>query len=188
MNSFNYNRRYIKKVFATICCLTLATICALAQNNTTTERLWMNYSEKYPAEKVYLHTDRTLYKPGDDVWFALYLTDANGVPGAGLSNAITVELVSPKGNVEQKLTAQTFAGLANNVFTIGNDAPGGVWKIKAYTDWMKNWGDSTLFEKNIYVQKVVTPALLMKLDFDRKAYSRGDQVSATLEVTTLENE
>ncbi|MCW3787390.1 hypothetical protein [Plebeiibacterium sediminum] len=33
------------------------------------------YNLLYPAEKAYLHTDKTFYKPGDDIWIAGYLTD-----------------------------------------------------------------------------------------------------------------
>jgi len=46
-------------------------------------------------------------------------------------------------------------------------APGGLYKVKAYTNWQKN--DSTFFEKDLTVQDVVLPALKMKLDFDRKS-------------------
>ena len=32
-----------------------------------------------PQEKIYLHLDKTFYKPGEDVWFKLYLTDRKSV-------------------------------------------------------------------------------------------------------------
>ena len=44
---------------------------------------YSNYVPKQPnndsltiIEKVYLHTDRTYYFPGDDIWFKAYLIDA----------------------------------------------------------------------------------------------------------------
>ena len=46
-------------------------------------------------EKVYLHTDRNLYYPGDDIWFKAYLIDAFDRSLSTLSANLHVELISP---------------------------------------------------------------------------------------------
>ena len=48
-------------------------------------------------EKVYLHTDRTYYYPGDDIWFKAYLIDAFDRSLSDLSRNLHVELISPSG-------------------------------------------------------------------------------------------
>ena len=66
--------------------------------------------------------------------------------------------------------------------------PGGQYKIKAYTKWMKNFPDSVLFEKDIPIQKVTLPKLLMKLDFEKENYAAGETVRAKVKISTTDNQ
>ncbi|HRG11194.1 MAG TPA: hypothetical protein PLJ08_21655, partial [Cyclobacteriaceae bacterium] len=52
---------------------------------------------------------------------------------------------------------------------------------------MKNFGKSE-FKKEIQVQRILTPRLLLKLDFEKEAYGSGEPVSAKLTITNLKNE
>ena len=67
------------------------------------------YNLYYPAEKVYLHTDKTFYKPGDDIWIAGYLTDGITHKPSALSSILYIELISPKGTVIKKQMFSNFA-------------------------------------------------------------------------------
>lgn len=53
---------------------------------------------------------------------------------------------------------------------------------------MKNFGEDRCFTKEIQVQKIITSRLLLKPDFEKKAYGQGDEVKASLVVTDLNNE
>src|SRR5581483_7321133 len=77
-------------------------------------------------------------------------------------------------------------GKATGDFAIAAEAAGGLYKVKAYTNWMKNEEDNA-FEKELTVQDFVLPNLKMKLDFERKAFGAGDEVVAKLELNTNEN-
>ena len=70
---------------------------------------------------------------------------------------------------------------------IDKEALGGLYKIRAYTNWMKNEGNDNVFEKDLQVQDVILPNLKMKLDFEKKAFGAGDEVIAKLELNTNEN-
>jgi TonB-dependent SusC/RagA subfamily outer membrane receptor len=146
-----------------------------------------SFYKKKPWEKVYLHIDKTLYKPGEDVWFKVYATDAANTPSAQ-SDVVYVDLINPKGNIEKSLSLQLIQGVCFGNFTIDESFSGGIYTIKAYTNWMKNFGTDYIFSKEIQVQKVVYPRLLAKIDFKRETYSPGDTVSAELKVATLQNE
>ena len=65
--------------------------------------------------------------------------------------------------------------------------PGGLYKLRAYTNWMKNFREDYCFEKEIQVQKVIFPRLLMKIDFEKEAYGASDKVGASLSIRTLED-
>ena len=137
-------------------------------------------------EKIYLHFDRTFFKPGEVIWFNAYLRNANDLLESQKSNVLYVELLAPNGSVEKKLTLTTKNGIAAGDFQLHPEAIGGQYKIKAYTQWQRNFEES--FERDIIVQKNVLPNLRMKLDFDRKAYGSGDEAIANLELKTLDNE
>ncbi len=137
------------------------------------------------GEKAYLHLDRSLYKPDEDVWFAMYLRDATTLQPSQQSQILYVDLLAPNGNVQESKTYLVFDGVAAGDFHLPSTLKGGIYKIRAYTNWMKNTNDA--FEREITLQAVVLPNLRMQLEFERKAYGAGDEVVAKFDVNSLEN-
>lgn len=145
------------------------------------------YNSKLPEDRVYLHLDKPMYEPGDDIWISAYVRDGQSLKPSQKSDIIHVELINPKGTVERKISLIAKNGKTCGDFALDKEALGGLYKIKAYTNWMKNEGEENSFVKDIQVQDVVLPALKMKLDFQRKAFGAGDEVIAKLELQTNEN-
>ncbi|MGD1848536.1 MAG: TonB family protein [Salibacteraceae bacterium] len=145
------------------------------------------YQESLPAEKAYLQFDRTLYEPGETIWFKAWLSDAQNHTPSKASQVAYAELVDPKGNVSATLKMVALEGTAKGSFTIGENAPGGLYKVRAYTTWARSSGQKYLFEKTITVQAVTLPNLRMNLDFAREAYGPGDKVLAELKLEDLAN-
>jgi len=121
-------------------------------------------------EKVYTHTDRSFYFPGETIWFKTYITNAHQNI-TSLSDVVYVELLSPEGNRIQKATYRIQNGYAYGQFELNDNWVGGIYTIKAYTQWMLNHGEESLFSKKITVQKVVEPRLQMKFDFKKEAFN-----------------
>ncbi|MFO7658582.1 MAG: TonB-dependent receptor plug domain-containing protein [Bacteroidales bacterium] len=146
------------------------------------------YNEKYPQEKIYAHADKPLYSPGEDIWFKIYLVNGKDHSPSALSNVVYADLIDPKGNVKSSKTLSVINGGAKGDFKLDNDDPGGIYKIKVYTTWLKNFGEEHFFIREITVQKVIAPRLLMNMEFLKKAYGAGDCVEARVTLKTLENE
>jgi TonB-dependent SusC/RagA subfamily outer membrane receptor len=144
-----------------------------------------DFSQTRAAEKVYLHFDRTFFKPGEDVWFNAFVRDANSLKASPTSSILYVELLNPKGSIEKKLTLVTDKGVAKGDFHLSDAMPGGIYKVRAYTNWQRNFDEA--FERDIQLQKSVLPRLLMELDFEREAYGVSDEVVAKLELKSLDN-
>ncbi|HEY4798547.1 MAG TPA: MG2 domain-containing protein, partial [Bacteroidia bacterium] len=142
-------------------------------------------NSKLPEERVYLQFDKPFYNPGETIWFAAYLRNGKNFKPSSQSDILNVEFINPKGSVEKTIRLIAKNGKATGDFSLDQEAPGGLYKVKAYTNWQKN--DSSSFEKELTVQDVVLPALKMKLDFDRKAFGAGDEVSAKIKLETNEN-
>jgi alpha-2-macroglobulin-like protein len=144
----------------------------------------LQFGQQQAAEKVYLQLDRNFYQPNDLIWFSAWIRDADHLRADSVSGKLYVELIDPKGTIVQKQNLNAVAGLTNGNFQL-KDAVGGIYKIKAYTNWQKN--SDAFFEREIQVQKVVLPNLKMTLDFEKKAYGPGDEVVAQLEAKDLED-
>ncbi|MCC5944098.1 MAG: TonB-dependent receptor plug domain-containing protein [Bernardetiaceae bacterium] len=138
-------------------------------------------------EKIYIHTDRTFFYPDEQLWFRLSVLNGNTHEYSQLSSLAYAELSDPKGNVVHKWTLNLNLGVAKGDFHFSNNLPGGIYKLRAYTLWMKNFGEETFYEKEITLQKVVKPRLLMKMDFPKRAHSKGDTVRADLTVRDAED-
>jgi len=137
-------------------------------------------------EKIYLQTDKPFYKPGEDIWFSTFLTCRANMP-SDISNVMYVNLINPKGSIEKTLKLVCLNGKGKGDFHLDEAAPGGIYKIEAYTNWLKNWGNDYYFTKEIQVQNVLLPTLLMTLDFEHKGYGAGEKVTAKLKVSTNAN-
>jgi len=144
-------------------------------------------SKQYQKEKIYLHTNHVFFKQGESLFFKLYLVNGTDHRPSALSKIAYVEIISPSGTVAEKQSYKVENGYAEGAFTISENAVGGLYKIKAYTSWMMNEKEATFFTKEFTVQKVITPRLLMKLDFPEKGYGPGSKVSADFSIKSLDN-
>ena len=146
------------------------------------------YNENSPEERVYLQLDKALYKPGETIWFSAYLRNGTDFKASEVSDILNVELISPNGTVVSTLKIIAQNGVAKGDFTLTEEVAGGVYKIKAYTNYQLNDDKTLIFEKEVQVQKFILPRLKMKLDFTRDAYGASDKVVAELNLNTNQNQ
>jgi hypothetical protein len=139
-----------------------------------------------PQDRLYVQTDKTFYKPGETVWFSAYLRDDATLKTSSSSDIIHVELITPKGSTARHYKIVAKNGAAQGDFDLTGYV-GGIYKLKAYTEWQKNDENALLFEKELTIQSVVMPRLKMKLEFEKKAYGKGDEVTTKLELNSNEN-
>ena len=126
-----------------------------------------------------------MLKPGETLWFNAYVREANNLKPSTKSDIVHVEFIAPNGGVLKRLSLVTQNGMAQGDIQTTDEMVGGIYKIKAYTNWQRNF--ETFFERNITLQKTVLPHLRMELDFAREAYGPGDEVVAQLDLKSLEN-
>jgi hypothetical protein len=110
------------------------------------------YTEDTQAETLYLHLDRSLYQPGETIWWSAYLRDANTLQVSQQSQVIYVELIDGKGAIVYKKTYSTYYGNASGEFDLPPNIAGGLYKIKAYTAWQRNT-DTFLNAKSRYKRR-----------------------------------
>lgn len=146
-----------------------------------------NQFRDFEKEKTYIHTNHVFYKPGDEMYFKIYIIQAENNLPADQSKVVNFELIDPAGSIIKKTKYEINKGAAEGYFYFGEDMKGGIYKIRAYTNWMQNEEGKNVFEKEITLQKVVSPRILMKLDFPKKGYGAGDEVLADFSMRSLSN-
>lgn len=99
-------------------------------------------------EKVYLHTDRNVYASGEDIWFKAYVINAQNNYLLKNSNNLYVELISPESKIiDRKVIRVDGVGIGD--FQLSDSIPKGKYYIRAYTNWMRNFRNCFVFEKEI---------------------------------------
>lgn len=150
------------------------------------QKQFSTFYKRAELERVYVQTDKTYYKPGETIWFTAYIRSEKNMLPSVQSDVVHTELISPKGSTIKHFKVVATKGVAQGDFSLA-DFPGGIYTIKAYTEWQKNETSARVFEKEITVQNLIMPRLKMKLDFEKKAYGKGEEVIAKLQLSTNEN-
>lgn len=141
----------------------------------------------FKKEKTYIQTNHVFYKPGEEMYFKIFVIQGENNLPANLSRTVNVELIDPSGAVVKKSKYAIKNGHAQGAFSFSEDMKGGIYKIRALTAWMQNESGKNVFEKEITLQKMVSPRILMKLDFPKKGYGAGDEVLADFSMRSLSN-
>ncbi|MDB5286806.1 MAG: hypothetical protein JWR05_1755 [Mucilaginibacter sp.] len=111
------------------------------------------------TEKAYLHFDKPYYAAGDTVYFKAYVTLGGQHLPSKLSGVLHVDLVNTANAIDQTIKLQLINGTAQGDFALADTLPKGNYRIRAYTQWMRNIGDDTFFEQVIPVGSLKNTAL-----------------------------
>ncbi len=105
--------------------------------------------EKYP-EKIYIQTDRPIYNLYDTIWYKVWVMQAGTLFPTEKSRLVYVDLINEENNITQSEQYTLKGGSANGQFILTKTIQDkGLFRIRAYTRWQKNFGDSACFEKTI---------------------------------------
>jgi hypothetical protein len=111
----------------------------------------IDHSWTHPPEKVYLHTDRSLYFPGDDIWFKAYLMLGPYQIPDTMTSVLYVELINNNGTIINRRPVRIREGLGWGDFQIPVNIIPGDYILKAYTNYMRNYDPDFHFRKPISI-------------------------------------
>jgi hypothetical protein len=109
------------------------------------------YSSEFPQEKVYLHTDRAHYLPGETIWLKSYLVAGALHQPSPISNNVHVELIDTDNKLITSVLLQSENGLSDGVVILPLELDPGKYLLRGFTTWMRNFGDEFFFQKEITV-------------------------------------
>ena len=134
-------------------------------------------------EKVYLHTDREVYLQGDTLWFKAYLINGQNNKPTETSKTLYVELINQdSAKVALRHLIRLNRGVGHGDFTLTDSIPAGNYTLRAYTNWMRNFGDSFVFEKQVTILGDVLPASGAEVSGIKTSAPRQPKAIASLPV------
>lgn len=114
---------------------------------------FVTYQQLAPQEKLFVHTDKSFYLTGETVWFKIYYTDASTHKRADLSKVAYVELIDHEGKpmLQAKIGIGETNGNGNGSLLLPAYLSSGNYRMRAYTQWMRNFDQAYFFQKDITV-------------------------------------
>jgi hypothetical protein len=107
------------------------------------------YNSRFPQEKIHIHFDKDAYLPGETVWMKAYLI-SDGKP-SDLSKNLYIDWTDADGRLFLHSISPIVEGGAGSYFKIPAWVKNGVVHVKAYTQWMLNFDQAFLYNKDIPV-------------------------------------
>jgi len=106
----------------------------------------------FPHEKIYLHTDKPYYITGEKIFFRAFLLDAFSNRQDVFSRYVYVELINPADSVVKRLKIRKDENsLFYGAIPLSEELAQGMYKIRAYTQYMRNQGESSFFSKQVQI-------------------------------------
>ena len=142
------------------------------------------WNDTNPQEKVYLHTDKPYYVVGDTIWFKAYVTIGNKHQLSAMSGALYVDLISEGDSIATALKLPVTAGMSKGNFVLADSSfREGNYRIRAYTQWMRNAGSGYYYDKMFAIGNSVTNPVFGKIDYEFSKDGAKDVVTAVLTYT-----
>lgn len=123
-------------------------VCGAFYAQTVGEKLTTFFGQ-YQTEKVYFSHDKPYYAPGETIWGKAYLVDGSTHQPYDATPVVYVDWIQPDGSIKTTYTLQIKEGSAPiDIPTTLSDTTG-IWSIRAYTQYQRNFNDAYLFQKEI---------------------------------------
>lgn len=165
------------KKFNFLASLLLATqvnFLATAQDLPSRIQTFFNqYQQETPPEKVHLTLDKHTYTLGEEVWFSAFLVAGSDQILSPLSQTLYVDFFDGDGILQEQQLIYLENGRGAGSFQIPTFGKPGNYRVKAYTAWMRNFGEAYFFEGAFAIVDGAGGSFLPQVKVDQIESSNG---------------
>jgi hypothetical protein len=161
-----------------ICLLFVPSANCQIQNNIPDylRQKFLKYTENVPWEEIFLHSDREEYIAGEDLWFNIYLIDRKSFKPSLNSRIVYFELLNGENRpiVQKRFSLDNGSGPGR--ILLPDTLSTGLYTVRAYTSWMKNFAPENCFIKAIKVYNALNARgdekIKREWDFTSEEYNK----------------
>jgi hypothetical protein len=143
-----------KPIFTVFVLLLISTGMSCNAQNLEQDSLknqFTTYQENTLQEKLYIHTDKDFYLNDEICWFKIYCVDAFFHQPLVISKVVYVEILDKNNKAVLQAKISLKEGFGNGSLKIPAFLGSGKYKMRAYTNWMKNFSADCFFEKTLTI-------------------------------------
>lgn len=145
-------------------------------------------------EKVYVHTDRPYYYPGETIWFKGYMSYNMPAIRDSLSRTVYVEFIN--GDDKKVVLSKTLkidSGAFYGDFVLPDTLKSSTYFLRAYTSWNRNYGDDHLFTLYVPILNLnekpvpgapqkVTSSDRIKISTNKEVYNPREEIDMLIQL------
>jgi hypothetical protein len=117
---------------------------------------FLRYCKSVPREEIFIHSDRDNYISGETLWFNIYLIDRQSFKPSVNSRIIYFELLNTENRPVVQKRILIDKGFGPGQIVLPDTLSSGIYTIRAYTSWMKNFLPDNCFMKDIAVYNTLS--------------------------------
>lgn len=154
-------------------------LLGLAQTNLVAQK-FEQYRNTVLQEKIFLRTDRPAYVDGEIIWFKVYAVDATFNKPLAISKVAYVELLNQNNAPVLQAKIELNKGLGAGSLQIPKETPSGYYRLRAYTNWMKNFDQSFFYDQALKIVNAdaVPAQVIVADDYDIQFFPEGGRFIA----------
>ena len=137
---------------------------------------------KLPREEVTLTTDRTIYFAGEQIWLKTQCWLAN--TSDSLSTVMYVELLDKKSNPVVQKKLRIVSGCSEGRIEIPTDILTGNYYIRAYTHYMRNFGEALFYTTELTIVNPELPSKEAIQTIVKDSLEIGGDATGAIEIVT----
>jgi hypothetical protein len=147
------------------------TVMAQPEGGYQLQERFNNWRNRYLQEKLFVHTDREDYLAGEICWFKIWCVDGSLHHPLSVSKVAYVEILNGDNHpvLQAKIDLEKAEGEGS--FFLPVTLNPGNYKLRAYTNWMKNTGPDFFFEKPITIFNTIRTPTAAPISFSAPAPS-----------------
>ncbi len=145
-----------------------------------------DYQKDRPYEKVHLHLDKPYYALGDNIWFKAYVVQADRNKPSTTSKILYAELINERDSIVQTLMLPITVGLSWGEFSLTQALTEGNYRIRAYTNWMRNFGQDFYYDRTIPIGNAITNSIITNASYAFSKESGLQKLNADISFSDLD--
>lgn len=125
-----------------------------------------NVAAQQQRERIHLHLDKPFYAAGDDIWIKSYLVLGPENKLSALSNVLYIDLLDENDVLIQRKIVPVVSGLGITDFALPDTLKAGNYKLRSYTQYMRNFEDFGLFEQALSIVGLTKDPYIFEQGYD----------------------